>query len=169
MEHRVPCASCHRDPGPEFGKRGGCYAGTKPPEVADVLKCSRFLAAVERGDKTLLVGEVKTDGSWKKTILSDCFFRENREFAIIGLKLVKPDDNSVFRSYPAVAYGNEYYCIAVTDTGEFPFPQGNGSKRTCQAAAEYLPGHCPGQRLHRAGGFAEQAGVFRPSGDLMFL
>ena len=32
------------------------------------------LAAVERGDKMLLVGGVKTDSGWKKTILSDCFF-----------------------------------------------------------------------------------------------
>ena len=80
-----------------------------------------ILAAVERGDKILLVGGVKTDNGWKKSILSDCFFRENQEFTIVGLKLVNPDDNSRFRVYPAVVYGNEYYCIAITDTGEFFF------------------------------------------------
>ena len=38
------------------------------------------LAAIERGDKTLLVGGVKTDNGWEKSILSDCFFRENQDF-----------------------------------------------------------------------------------------
>ncbi len=79
------------------------------------------LAAVERGDKMLLVGGVKTDSGWKKTILSDCFFRENQDFSIVGLKLVNPENNSMLRIYPAVVYGNEYFCIAITDTGEFFF------------------------------------------------
>ena len=79
------------------------------------------LAAVERVDKILLVGGVKTDNGWEKSILSDCFFRENQEFTIVGLKLVNPDDSSKFRVYPAVVYGNEYYCITITDTGEFFF------------------------------------------------
>lgn len=90
------------------------------PEATPVRQ-DCVLAAVERGDKILLVGGVKTENGWKKSILSDCFFRENQEFAVIGLKLVNPDDGSRFRIYPAVAYGNEYYCIAVTDTGEFFF------------------------------------------------
>ena len=38
------------------------------------------LAAVARGDKVLLVGGVKTKDGWKKTILSDHFFRENQDF-----------------------------------------------------------------------------------------
>ena len=66
------------------------------------------LAAVERGDKILLVGGVKTDNGWEKSILSDCFFRENQDFTIVGLKLVNPDNSSMFRIYPAVVYGNEY-------------------------------------------------------------
>ena len=80
-----------------------------------------ILAAVERGNRFLLVGGVKTDNGWKKTILSDCFFRENQDFSIVGLKLVNPDNSSMFRIYPAVVYDNEYYCIAITDTGEFFF------------------------------------------------
>ena len=90
------------------------------PEATPVRQ-DCVLAAVERGDKILLVGGVKTENGWKKSILSDCFFRENQEFAVIGLKLVNPDNPSIFRVCPAVAYGNEYYCIAVTDTGEFFF------------------------------------------------
>lgn len=79
------------------------------------------LAAVERGDKMLLMGGVKTEDGWKKTILSDHFFRDNQDFTMVGIKLVSPDDQSVFRSYPAVAYGNEYFCITITDLGEFFF------------------------------------------------
>lgn len=79
------------------------------------------LAAIERGDKTLLVGGVKTDNGWEKSILSDCFFRENQDFTILGIKLVNPDNSSMFRIYPAVVYGNEYYCITITDTGDFFF------------------------------------------------
>ena len=79
------------------------------------------LAAIERGDKTLLVGGVKTDNGWEKSILSDCFFRENQDFTIVGLKLANPDNNSMFRICPAVVYGNEYYCITITETGDFFF------------------------------------------------
>ncbi len=101
------------------------------------------LAAVERGDKILLVGGVKTDSGWKKSILSDCFFRENQEFAIVGLKLVNPDDNSKFRVYPAVVYENEYYCIAITDTGEFFFAryirlEADGSVYDASLSSGYL-------------------------------
>ena len=79
------------------------------------------LAAVERGDNVLLVGGIKTEDGWKKTILSDRFFRENQEFTMVGIKLVNPDNGSMYRFYPAVAYGNEYYCITTTDLGEFFF------------------------------------------------
>ena len=101
------------------------------------------LAAVERGDKMLLVGGVKTDSGWKKTILSDCFFRENQDFSIVGLKLVNPDNNSMFRIYPAIVYGNEYYCIAITDTGEFFFAryirlEADGSVYDASLSSGYL-------------------------------
>ena len=79
------------------------------------------LAAIEHGDKVLLMGGVKTEDGWKRTILSDHFFRENQDFTMVGIKLVSPDDQSMFRSYPAVAYDNEYFCIATTDLGEFFF------------------------------------------------
>ena len=101
------------------------------------------LAAVERGNKILLVGGVKTDDGWKKSILSDCFFRENQEFTIIGLKLVNPDNSSIYRIYPAVVYGNEYYCIAITDTGEFFFAryirlEADGSVYDASLSSGYL-------------------------------
>ena len=101
------------------------------------------LAAVERGDKLLLVGGVRTDNGWKKSILSDCFFRKNQEFTIVGLKLVNPDNNSIYRIYPAVAYGNEYYCIATTDTGEFFFAryirlEADGSVYAASLSSGYL-------------------------------
>ena len=79
------------------------------------------LAAVERGDKVLLVGGIKTENGWKKTILSDRFFRENQEFSMVGIRLADPDNSSMFRPYAAVAYDNEYFCIAITDMGEFFF------------------------------------------------
>ena len=79
------------------------------------------LAAVERGDKVLLVGGIKTENGWKKTILSDRFSRENQEFSMVGIRLVDPDNSSMFRPYAAVAYDNEYFCIAITDMGEFFF------------------------------------------------
>ena len=102
-----------------------------------------ILAAVERGNKILLVGGVKTDSGWKKTILSDCFFREDQEFSIVGLKLLNPDDHSRFRVYPAVAYGNEYYCITITDTGEFFFAryirlEADGSVYDASLSSGYL-------------------------------
>ncbi len=101
------------------------------------------LAAVERRDRILLVGGVKTDSGWKKSILSDCFFRENQDFSIVGLKLVNPDDDSRFRVYPAVAYGNEYFCIAITDTGEFFFAryirlEADGSVYDASLSSGYL-------------------------------
>lgn len=79
------------------------------------------LAAIERGGKVLLMGGVKTEEGWKKTILSDHFFRENQEFTVVGIRLVSPDTGTIYRFYPAVAYGNEYFCITTTDLGEFFF------------------------------------------------
>ena len=79
------------------------------------------LAAVERGNKVLLVGGIKTENGWKTTILSDRFFRENQEFSMVGIRLVDPDNSFMFRPYAAIAYDNEYFCIAITDMGEFFF------------------------------------------------
>ena len=94
--------------------------GARVPKATPISQ-DCVLAAVERGDKILLVGGVRTDNGWEKSILSDCFFRENQDFTIVGLKLVNPDNSSMFRIYPAVVYGNEYYCITITDTGDFFF------------------------------------------------
>ena len=40
---------------------------------------------------------------------------------MVGIRLADPDNSSMFRPYAAVAYDNEYFCIAITDMGEFFF------------------------------------------------